>query len=512
MVSRIKTASATRGLITMLVAMSLIVSVLAGCTPTEDATGLRYEDPELFLEEALERSGFAADLDIDFSAFDLSRFEGAPTAHHFSVRVDQADPSIIQLPGRPQIDLTLLADTDAGNFLVDFDITGAGPLSFKDNRIFISPDILALSAPGLFDFQRYITVNPNTFVDDWNASHFAIMLGEIDPGMIETMLSTFGDMDALFDYSAMAELSENHTAQFERLIENFAAAGKFRDGGNTEITIGEVTHSVARLGHYTSAEDVSNYANAMVDLLVELMFSYMDSMAAIMDAGADTGMSAQEMQSLLESSSFDFPAGMYLYYYVDLDTGLVLKSRIPDITVVISDGAGLEEEVSMEIVAYYLGENNPIDVTHMYMTSTDRFGNELIFELRLSVPKGGPYFMYMHMDARHDGMMTFELGFDPSAAEDNLWLQLESEGRQGHVSFDIRGDVVNTPEEFALSGGRITIVNDGITTLDASFEYSLRNIPAEYVSIDISQSTDLFEVNILQLAQILTRAMMMGMA
>ena len=483
-------------LLAMLMVASLIAAVFTGCSSTDDTeeiVELRHENPELFLEEALERSGITTRPSPDFSALDLSRFRGSPTEHNLSLVVNEADPYFLPLPGRPQVELTLLADTTAGNFLMDFDITGAGPFSFEGNRIFVSPDMLALSVPELYDRHRYVTVNPNTFADQWNASLFSTALTEIDPNAINAMLSMLESIGETqpFDFSAIAGL-------FEQLAGVLTATGEFRDGGDAEITVGEATHNAARLGYYIPAREANALVNEAFGALLELAPGNMGGILAMMPTGAD-------MQAV-EPLSFDFPAGAYIYHYVDLDTGLVLQSRVPGTAVVVCNGSHTEEMTLEAVTYYHLGEQNIINVTQTIITLAGISGSEIKIDIYQAA--GGPYIVHMHMDMGQDGVIIFQVNY---SGEGTLGLTANFfDNGPGHVRFNFWGDVANTPEEFTLSNGFLTITTDDITTLDVDFEYSLRSARAGDIRIDLTQAIDLFDINFLQLAGILSRLAIMG--
>ena len=506
MIVKAKTTT-TKRLLAVLVAVSLFAVIFAGCTSnggTESVPDvqpdLRTDNPELFLEQALQRSGFAsgnvfAGFSDDLSIFDLSRFGGSPTEHNLSVRIDQVDPNRLLLPGRPQLDLSMLMDSDTGNLLVGFDIIDAGIFSFADNRLFVSGDLLAVRVPGLHD--QYITVNPNTFADDWSASNFSTLIGEINPGVISAVLSALEGMSEFSDSSDTSELG----AQFERLAENLAAAGQFRDGGDTTITVGTNTHNAAVLGYYVSSQEINDFANSALDVVTNIAFvDGIIGTIAMMNPNADADTFRAAIQSFIESLNFNFPAGAYIYHYVDIDTGLVLRSRVPDTRVVIGSGGGTEE-ITLEAVTYYLGEQNLADITHTFITLVDNSGNTAEIEVRLYLPEGGPYVMHMHID----GAATAEIGFDPSGGENNFWFELELIDRVRHIGFDVRGSIADSADEFALRNARTSIITDGTTTFAASFDYSLRNATAADVSFDHTQAISLFELDLLQLLRISAR-------
>jgi len=533
----------SKRLIALLMALSLIAVVFAGCTPTEAPVApaapeaaaeepgedealadpaafvldlaLRENNPELFLEGALTLSGLNAsgafiDLAPDFSAFDLSRFRGSPTEHRFSFSIDEADPDIIPIDG-VGIDLSFLSNEAASSYLLNFAID-AGFLAFEDNRIFISPDMIALSFPDLYDRHQYISINPQTFAQDWNASDFADAFGEIDPSDFDIVLAMIEEMSDMMSFGSLLEMLEEYEEQFERVSENFMSAGTFVDEGNTEITVGNNTYTVARLGYTFSEAAVVEYMDAIMDVVFDVLFDFIDgiiAIAAIADPTLDVDEIREEMQEVFEEMNSSFPYGMVLFYYIDVNTGLVRRSHIPDWTMVMDAGFGEEESIT-DIVTYYLGEVSPADVTRTYVTMTDGFGDVTEMEMFMSIPEGGPYVFSMDMTSTAlDGVISFEMGYNPNASTDNVWLEIEYRERFVRGVLEMRGDLVDSANEFAINNGQMTLSLNGTSVMDASFEYSLRNVAAGDVNIDRAQATSLFEIDLDQLEQDLMMLMLM---
>ena len=520
---KIRTTTRAQRLLAVLVATSLIAVVFAGCAGPGGADGidlnLRTEDPEQFLESALELSGMqmdASDLFAGFSDFDLSRFGGRPTEHSFSFTIDQLDPTVAPIAGA-NIDMSLLIDEAAGNYLIEFDID-AGILSFAGNRIFISPDLLALSAPSLYTRHQYLTINPNTLVEDWNASDFGAAFGELDPADLDELQAALAMLEGaggMMDFQGMVGLMEAYTERMEQLEEQLMAASEFLDEGDVEITVGETTHNAARLGYYIPAQALDVFTGEFSELFIEMFSDLMDNFIGAM-AMADPTLSAdmirQEMLMVFDNMSFSSPQGMTIYYYIDIDTGRLLRSHIPDWTSVVGDGFGSEAEMRLDVLTYYLGEQNAIDITHTTFTISDGTGNVIEGELRMYIPEGGPYVFYMQMDLGIEGVLTFEMGYDPTGEQGSFWIEIDAADRFMQFDLEIRGDVVNTPEEFALRDGRMTSSLNGDTVLAASFEYSLRNAAPEDVDIDRSEAASLFDIDLAELERdLMPIFMMMGM-
>ena len=475
----------------------------------------RTDNPEAYLQKSLALSGLDAqgsymEAMIEFSPFNLERFSGRPVEHRLAVNVDE----LYDFWGPSEFmgangEIRIAVDEEAGNALMGVDI-GMSGLTFKDNQLFISEDMIALSIPDLYTRHQYISINPGTFFRDWAGSELGAMfpLSPSDIAEFESMLPMLTSMVELFDASAMEAFMEAYYAQIVKMSDALMTSGTFLDEGDVEITVSDRTFTAAKLGYHVSEEAMNALMQEFMEMYVEMMRAYMGGFinaVAELDGSITTDEIWDELLAAMDS--IRFPDGITHYYYVDLETNLIRRMDIPNMTMLADDGFGGQHESSMDMVIELRGEQRVYDAAHYFITLTDDYDTYPI-EMSMYMPEGGPYTFFMNMDMGSDGVSTLNMGYDPAAAENNLWFVLASEDQWTNGEFDIRGTVSNETDLFTIEDGRMVFAESGNRVFALGFEYGLRNVSPEEVTIDRSQAADLFSLDINQLQQDLFAAMM----
>jgi len=496
-------------IIAVLVAILVIagsMSLFSGCRP---AGASRTSEPEQFLQESIERSGLDAQggfmqAQMNFSPFDFERFSGIPVEHSFSLTLDELAPflGLSDMVGAHAA-LKFLIDQEAGNYLLNLD-AGMGGFAFRNNRLFISEDMVALSVPDLYTRHTYLYVNPATFIRDLNASGFGEMLpidlSQAELNMILGMINAYAEMlSGMYDIDALME-SEDFQRMMEMSGELFMNTGDFLDEGDMEITVGDETFNVAKLGYYITEEAMDKFISEFMAVYVNLIRDHMSGFIDMM-AQLDPTMSADDMwdEMFAAMDSIRFPGGLTVFYYVDLETRLVRRSSLPGMTMFVDDGWG-GTEMTVDLIMEYRGERRVWDATYYFITMTEgRMGETAEMEIRMYMPDGGPYAFYMEMGMGRDGTMVFDMGYDPGEDEDNVWFLMNVRDRRTNASIEMRGNAADTAEKFVINDGRMTVRVSGVRLLAVGFEYGLREVSPEDVEIDRSQAVNFFSLDMNQL-------------
>jgi len=496
-------------IIAVLIAVLVIagsMSLFSGCGPSAPAGASRASAPEQFLQESIERSGLDAQggfmqAQMNFSPFDFERFSGVPVEHSFSFTVDEFSEFSDAVGFNAA--LKFLMDREAGNYLLNMD-AGMGGFAFRNNRLFISEDMVALSVPDLYARHTYLYVNPATFIRELNDSEFREMLpidlSQAEFNMALGMINAYAEMlSGMFDMDALME-SEDFQRMMEMSDELLMYTGDFLDEGDMEITVGDATYNVAKLGYYIPEEAMDEFMSEFMAVYVNLLRDYMGGFFDLI-AQLDPTMSADdiwdEMFDVMDS--IRFPGGLTVFYYVDLETGLVRRSSLPDMTMFIDDGwRGVESTV--DLIMEYRGERQVWDVTYYFITMTEgRTGETAEIEIRMYMPDGGPHIFYMEMDMGRDGTMVFDMGYDPGEDEDNIWFLMNFRSLWTNVAVEMRGNAAATAEKFVINDGKMTVREARNTLMSVDFEYGLREVSPEDVTIDRSQAVNFFSLNMDQL-------------
>ena len=240
----------------------------------------RQSQPEQYLRAALARTREQ----LDFAPFDLAHFAGQPLEQGLALRIDELyDPR-----GRPHPfmgvggDLQVLTDPAADGLLLNFDF-GSDMMNFRGNRLYLAPDLIALSAPDLYSRHEFVSVDPRTLAQDWAGWAPARML-PFDPAPLFGLLPWLDVLpEAINPDAALGAL---------QAAAGLMSAGQFRDAGDTQIVWADAAHNVARLGYYIPG--------AMLRELVAFV---------------------------------RLPHGLTLHAYVCLDTGYVLRLGVSGLAV-----------------------------------------------------------------------------------------------------------------------------------------------------------------------------------
>ena len=501
-----------KGLCAAVAVVIALTAIFTGCggDTTSARTGYignisRETQAEQYFLASMELSGLDAEGELaqwymDFSPINFSRFAGVPVEHSFSLSIDELYDNF----GRPNElmgasgELSLLIDQAAGNALLSFD-AGMGGLNFRNNRLFISQDMIALSLPDLYARHEFISVNPQTLLQDWSDSELGMMfpISPEDIAEINEVLPALNAMMELFSGERMGQLMSAYMENVMAMSGEIMTAGDFLDRGDTQITVADVTYNVAQLGYHIPEDILAGFMSDFWAMYRALLTEYMGGFFDVI-AQLDPTVSADDIWDEIFSAMemIRFPHGLTHYAFIDLETGLVRRMDIPNLVMSVDDGWG-EVEVNMDISIELRGERRVWDVMYYFIT-VNAEGEEAEVEMRVYVPDGGPYVFYMIVDS-DDGAMTLQMGYDPGRADDNIWLTVDMDTGFEAVEFEIIGSASESGDAFALRDGRITATSDNNQVFAASFAYGLRVASPEEVTIDRSAAVSLFDLNMEQL-------------
>ncbi|MCL2578563.1 MAG: hypothetical protein FWE32_00855 [Oscillospiraceae bacterium] len=501
-------------------AAALIVVVVAvfmfsgdRTSPGEIGGVSRAGDPERYLALAMELSGLDAQGSyaqsmLEFSPFDLDRFGGGPVEHRFALRIDELydawGPS--ELMGAHG-ELRLGINEGMGSALLGLDV-GMGGFAFNNNQIYLSSDLVALSVPDLYTRHEFVSFNPQTVLRDLAGSEIGEMLGitQADLAEVEAIMPIITSLGELFNLSAMESFMDEYYQMIFEMSDKLMT-GDFLDEGDVEITVDGRTFTAAKLGYHIPEDVMAEFMSEFMEMYINLMRDYMGGfieLVAEMDPWLTADMIWDEMFGAMDA--IRFPGGITHFAYVDLETNLVRRMDIPNMTIFVDDGWG-GETVEMDMIIEMRGERRVYDEIHYLIVMSDGY-DEFDFEILMQTPPGGPYLFTMEMDMGADGRGSFDMGFDPSAGEDNIWLNFTFADDWSDGEFGLVGTVVDESDSFTIENGRMTMSEGGNRVFAIGFEYGLRSVSAEDVQIDRDAAVSIFDLDLGQLQQDLMAAIM----
>ena len=462
----------------------------------------RSADPEKYLQASFEKS--AKNIELAARHYpDFSRFAGVPVEQSISLEVlDIMDSD--ELVGA-SADIILKIDESAGKYLMDFSI-GYGGLSLNNNRIFFSNDLIALSLPDLYSRHQYISIDPHTFVDDWNSSDFGYMM-PLDPA-------------GLVEFTNLIEANAEMEADAERLMEELAKIAEnslgdtsFSDEGTEDIAIAGKQIKAAKLSYSLSPQQSEEFLH---DMLLPI-YAYMEkSYGYLIPFGDAIGggyynpyqEAIDEMDEAFdEIRNISFPNGVSIVCYVNEDTGYISRVALDDFLMSHSGN-----DVSMGLQIDMLGDDSITDDFAMTLTVRDSSGETAKIVVTNNTTRGNVVSdnitLYVETDGSKAAEIVYTMSWEPSAGGENFHLGINMDIDYDSVEISLRGNMTDTSEGIFIKDGVLDVGAYGQTMASMGFGYGIRSISAGDVDIDRSQAADLFSLDMVQLQQDLMAGIM----
>ena len=262
----------------------------------------RRLSPEKYLRGALDSA--LSDLRDGFDAYpDVAAYMGSPFALEYSVSGDfyLGWP----LRGVSEANGVLKADPGQGKSLMEFSIS-QGEYALKDNKLYIAPDQIALSLPGLYDKASFITLNPSDLELEWDES----IIGKYTP-YPSSLPKRWNSAQV---GQACRDGVERFTRESRRVLGELYAQGDFTDEGEQTVMVDEREITLNAMTH-TWQPDAVNSA------YVELTGLYRQLLLELFTPFAST-LPKDNLDQLLDEyiSAFDYlraATPVTLRYYVD---------------------------------------------------------------------------------------------------------------------------------------------------------------------------------------------------
>ena len=205
-----------------------------------------------------------------------------------------------------KLNLNVKADTEAKRFSAAASFT-SDFITFSDYEVFFDPSLIALKAPDFFTAKPYLSINPETFVGDWNGSFFGELaplpfddeadFTEIFAEMLEEMDFDLDDMTSLIgDYESALAVYET---QMLDLSNQFEDSVKYTyDGTYVTQTIqaGDTNDFISEL-----------FSNIMQDMMNSILEDAVSSAGLDMSEifGADVGDMIRLKDDVILKYEFD---------------------------------------------------------------------------------------------------------------------------------------------------------------------------------------------------------------
>ena len=314
-------------------------------------TVLKAVSPQRYLEGALAKSSLQ--MAESFGVLpDFGRFSGLPNAVDLTVRTDQETSNM--LGARVTVQYGLKQDVENNRMLFELS-GGAGPISIRDNKLYISPELLALSVPAFFSRAEYITVRPEDFAEEWNDS----FLGKDYP--LPQELEDWNQADR---QQRMGEMQERLMARFKELLAQEGDLYIFADEGYITQDVGDVSARLSVMSYTLHHQEANRFYGEFIQLYKELVQEMFEGYAPLY-SGTDYRKTLDEMFQVYEGLSLT--EDVVVRFYVDKEQ-VLRRAELHCPGVRLVDSYGDETTMSFEGDVDLNGVGNPYDTVKCSLT------------------------------------------------------------------------------------------------------------------------------------------------
>lgn len=419
--------------------------------------------PEEYLQLSVART-VSSLLENEPSVFDLSRYSGEPALHTFDV-----DADFVNLVG------SYKCDNEKEKALLDVDVA-ADWANFGSLKLFISPDLLALSIPDLIWDVDYLTADPATFADKWD-----------EQGLDE--YSSVPDLEKMIHslFGKSVDDDNNVIPQKDAgvILKDLYAKADFTVNGSVKESVGgEKMH--LDIMTYTFSEAAVNTAyKQYVSLLRDRLFvssnlgikNYSDQIESILD----------------ELEVLKVKGDVALRFYIDKD--IHVRKIVADKFIVTWDD--METDCALGIDLVKIGPSIE-DISALISTETAGVTGSANIVWQSSYSYGVYTGSLTAEGEAIADMNAFSFSADAvwnskDKVKENLIISLLAEDSINNVDMKLKGILKDQEKETSLSASTFEMKDKAGKTAKINFDYAVKTISASEIEVDTSDSTPLLE-------------------
>lgn len=440
------------------------VAVLAVCVFAFGRFG-GIGNPKEYLQTALMayREFFAASYD---EYPNLTERFSSPAGVDFTLTVeDTAD-----------ITGSLLMDPEQSKQLWSLSLSGPEIGGSYSGKLFLSPERLALSIPDFFPFKEYVTIETETFQEDWAASLF----GAFAP------LPADVDLNAIFKNAFGSMANDAVIARVQELATELEAAGTV---AKEEQVTGEDGKKLDVLSYTYPPEAMKAYFTGLTDFYKETMTETLAPMEAL------TGESMMGVYDELfaQMSEVDFTSPLVVHYFIGSDKQIKRIEVLPCTVSMTNTYDNSVYNYDIDMAMDLLGEKNTADkftidlnmkVSEAGTDAEPDNGNTdtIAFQMHLTrdktVDNGAfkdAYKLGVTVPGDDESMeMTMDFQWNPTLeGEDNMTAAFGLTSEYENASCILTGSLLDTAEALIFENGRFS-VTDSVYDNEEAFRFSFK--------------------------------------
>jgi hypothetical protein len=431
--------------------------------------------PKQYLQASLSRTLMGAQSETP-EILGLSKYTGKAVSHDFSIDTDEGS-----------LDGSVKYDAANEKALLDVSLDSNGT-AYKDNKLFISPDLVAVSLPDLIKDTDSITVNPKTLADDWAKKGWDdknVPLSDFENYIhmfFGKNVNAKGNTDTNIDTKALQESSA--------LWKSLCDSAKFSSEGSAEEKIRGEKVQLDMMSYTVSKNDANDFLHGWVSLLKD-QIKKQESQPA-----NETAMANYEDQINTifdELGKLKVSDDIVVHFYID-SSGYVRKISTEDVTITSGD-SDVDINLSVE---FGNGAHPTDDMSAVVSVESGGSTATVVLDCKSSFEDGvyaNTIKLTLSDDTDKESSLALSIKWDKTdASGKNLSIQLKGETNGDSVlDLTVKGTLTDDKKSTSLKNATIEAGSGSGGTTTVDFSYSATIIDPSEIVMDTSDSTPLFE-------------------
>jgi len=446
-------------------ALGVLIAVLLGLGIVFRNKILKIVNLERYLQMSLGRT-FSDKLDS--KVFDMSKYTDQAAEYAFSVEAEEVGG---------EMSVMYSAKDEKALFEMSFD---DGMDIYDDIFMYVSREVIAVNIPDMLDDVEVLTIDPETFEDDFKALGLEETLPE---DYIENLLDLF------FAKSADGGKDSEELAEYYREAKYMEEYADFSKGKTVTERIGGETYRLATMSYVIPEDAANEYLQDVLDSYKQGLIDGMGSMYQDYEF--------QESQDAVDEAFETFKdiyikGDIVITYYID-GNDYVRKITMDEVELCM---AGEEGALSIEFEMLLSGEKNPADKVAAILTlGVDGEEAELGINWEQSFENGvlkREIEFFVEVEREEEASIVFEMEWDTKDNKGDNFEAVLSTGDDG-FAIEISGALKDDKSETTFTDGQLRIEDGYSEGIVIDFEFSISKIDPKDISMDLEDSVPFFE-------------------
>ena len=432
--------------------------------------------PQKYLQASLSRTLMGAKGEAP-EILDLSKYTGKAVSHDFSLDTDEGS-----------IDGSMKYDAKNEKALINMSVESNGT-SYKDNQLFISPDLVAVSLPDMIKDTDCITVNPKTFADDWKEKGWDDQNMPLD-NIEDYIHMFFGKETGKTTDKPDTDIDTKAIEEGAALWKSLADSAKFSSEGSVEEKIRGEEVRLDKMSYTVPENDANDFLQGSLSLIKDQILKQESQLSGQIPM---ENYEDQINTAFDELKNLEISGDVIVHFYIDSD-GYVRKISTEDLTLTL-DGSDADVIFSVE---FGNGARPTDDMSATLSFEAEGTTSTAVLDSKASF-EDGVYSnrIKLTIDAgdNQEDTLTFSVKWDKTnPSGDNLTIRLKGVTDGDSVlDMSIKGTLTDDKKSTSLTDATIEMNSGYGDTSSIDFSYSISIIDPSDIVMDTSDGTSLFE-------------------